>query len=118
MLIGAAGPLSNMAMAVGLALLAHSPLVAPATMAWKVLEFGVTINLLLAFFNLIPVPPLDGSKVVTGLLPRGLAIRYEHLERYGMFLFVILIMTGVAAYVVVPPMALMLYVLGFGGFPS
>jgi Zn-dependent protease len=113
-LISAAGPLSNMAMAVLLAGLAHSPLVLKETMAWDVLVFGVLINLILAFFNLIPVPPLDGSKIVMGLLSRDLALKYEGLERYGMLLFVILIMTGVAGYLVIPPVAFALYLLGFG----
>ncbi len=114
MLIGAAGPLSNMLMALVLAGLAQSPLAEPGTMAYTVLFYGVLLNLVLASFNLIPVPPLDGSKIVMGLLSRELAIKYEGLERYGMILFVILIVSGVARYVIGPPVILGLYLLGFG----
>jgi Zn-dependent protease len=113
MLIGAAGPLSNMLMAIGLSGLAHSPFVLPGTVAYEVLFYGVLINLVLAFFNLIPIPPLDGSKIIMGLLSRDLALKYEGLERYGMLLFVILIVTGVAGYFVGPPVLLGLYLLGF-----
>ncbi|RKY58326.1 MAG: site-2 protease family protein [Candidatus Latescibacterota bacterium] len=52
------------------------------------LYFGLYINLVLAFFNLIPVPPLDGSKVLVGLLPPEPAYRYTQLERYGPFVLI------------------------------
>jgi len=52
------------------------------------LYFGLYINLVLAFFNLIPVPPLDGSKVLVGLLPPEPAYRYAQLERYGPFVLI------------------------------
>ena len=114
LLVSLAGPLSNFAMAVGIAGLAHSPLVAKGTMAWGVLEFGVFINLLLMLFNLIPVPPLDGSKILTAILPRELAVRFESLERYGMILFMILIVSGVAGLIIDYPLTYMMYLLGFG----
>lgn len=46
--------------------------------------YGILINLILAFFNLIPIPPLDGSHVLFHLLPRGLAIRYQQAGQYGL----------------------------------
>lgn len=46
--------------------------------------YGILINLILAFFNLIPIPPLDGSHVVFHLLPRDLALRYRAMGRYGL----------------------------------
>ena len=53
------------------------------------------MNMILVAFNLLPVPPLDGSRVVAYLLPPDLAYSYEKLERYGMFLIMLLLMTGV-----------------------
>ena len=50
------------------------------------LDYAIFINLILAFFNLIPIPPLDGSHVVAHALPRGLADRYRELGRYGLFI--------------------------------
>ena len=81
--------------------------------AFKVLFIGVLLNLVLATFNLIPIPPLDGSKIVMGLLSRELAVKYEGLGRYGMILFVILIVTRVAGYIIWPPVLLGLHFLGF-----
>lgn len=57
-------------------------------LAQRMMFWGIWLNLLLAFFNLIPIPPLDGSHVLYHLLPPGLALRYRALARYG---FVILL---------------------------
>jgi Zn-dependent protease len=56
--------------------------------------FGITINLLLAVFNLIPIPPLDGSHVVKHLLPRTWAVRYERLAAFGFIILMLLVMFG------------------------
>lgn len=53
--------------------------------------FGLYLNLILAFFNLIPIPPLDGSHVVYQLLPRDLAVRYRDMGRYGIGILMMLI---------------------------
>ena len=53
------------------------------------------INLLLAFFNLIPVPPLDGGNVMLGLLPPSLAAAYSQLRNYGFIILYALMFTGV-----------------------
>ena len=55
--------------------------------------FGVTLNLLLAAFNLIPIPPLDGSHVVTHLLPPSWAVAYQRFGRFGLLLLILLIQT-------------------------
>jgi Zn-dependent protease len=54
-------------------------------------SFGLLINLILAFFNLIPIPPLDGSHVVFHLLPRHLAMKYRDLGRYGIGILMLLL---------------------------
>lgn len=58
----------------------------------KVLFFAIFINVILAFFNLIPVPPLDGSKIVGGLLPDRYAEKWYGLERYGFLVLIGVVM--------------------------
>lgn len=112
MLVGLAGPASNVIMALAFTALAHSPLVTQETVAWNALFFGTIVNLVLAFFNLIPIPPLDGSRIVAGLLPRELAAKYAGLGRYGMIFFMILMWTGVIRYLVIPPLVLAYWLFG------
>ncbi len=63
---------------------------------------GVSVNYTLAWFNLMPVPPLDGSKILWGVLPADLGYRYMQLERYGMVILMLLLLTGVFGYVLFP----------------
>ena len=56
--------------------------------------YAVQINLLLAFFNLIPVPPLDGGNVMIGLLPPRMAAAYSALRNYGFLILYALMLTG------------------------
>ena len=67
---------------------------------------GIFINAVLMMLNLLPIPPLDGSKVVEGLLPVRQAIAYNKLGRYGFFILIALMMTGVLGYVLWPMIAL------------
>lgn len=63
---------------------------------------AIGINLGLAWFNLMPIPPLDGSKMLWTALPAEAGRMYMELERYGMILVLLLVMTGVFRYVLVP----------------
>jgi Zn-dependent protease len=67
-----------------------------------ILRAGVTLNLVLGIFNLLPVPPLDGSNIVAGLLPLRLARQYLDIGRWGMFIILLLIVTGALQYVLLP----------------
>jgi Zn-dependent protease len=61
----------------------------------QILYLTIVINVILAIFNLIPIPPLDGSGVVTGLISQEAADKYEQIRPYGFFILILLIMTGV-----------------------
>ena len=94
LLVAAAGPLSNVVQAAVFAL----PLwVAPAAFdSWppfvqQLISSGITLNILLATFNMIPVPPLDGHKILTGLLPNFWYGILAPLERYGFTILLILL---------------------------
>jgi len=63
---------------------------------------SVQINIGLAVFNLIPIPPLDGSTVLVGLLPPDLAYSYQKIERYGFIIILVLVFTGVTGRIIVP----------------
>lgn len=97
-IVAAAGPISNVVIAVVVSLIIRSHVAAPAN---DLLFVIVVVNVMLFFFNLIPIPPLDGSKVLSSLLPSGLAHSYgnlrDQLERnpfagMGVILLVVLVM--------------------------
>jgi Zn-dependent protease len=91
-LVGAAGPLANVAIAIALsallAIFVHTGLLVRSSRATEVLAIGICVNVVLAIFNLIPIPPLDGSRVVQYFLSgEGLRI-YRGLEQLGLFIVV------------------------------
>lgn len=97
LLVSAAGILANFGLAIISALLFHFLVNIPATpqLVLNLLKFAVTINLLLGVFNLFPIPPLDGSKILLSQLPYNLAREYEKVERYGFIILLVLLTTGV-----------------------
>lgn len=90
-MVSIAGILSNLGLAVVAAVLFHIFNDSQASeLLIQLLYFTVNINLLLAVFNLIPIPPLDGSKVLLSQLPYNLAREYQKLESYGFILLLLL----------------------------
>ena len=63
---------------------------------------GVSCNIVLMALNLIPIPPLDGGRIVTGLLPPGMAWQYSRIEPYGMWILFALILTGTLSFFMRP----------------
>jgi Zn-dependent protease len=105
MIVAAAGPISNLAQAVvaGMLFQALSASGGVSGLLPLVLAQYVQINLLLAFFNLVPIPPLDGGNVLAGLLPERGAVILDGLRQWGFILLYALMLTGVLSQLILPP---------------
>jgi Zn-dependent protease len=110
-LVAAAGPASNLVLAVVAALLLSALPVSPVILGEpnvsaplaSLLSLGVQLNLLLAVFNMLPIPPLDGGNVLSGLLPKNLAMRFDQIRPYGFLLLYALMFTNGFQYFVLQP---------------
>jgi len=107
MFIAAAGPASNLLMAVGAAAVlwiisGGPPLESAQGFAGRILMAFIQLNLLLAVFNMIPVPPLDGGNVLAGLVSGPMADALDRVRPYGIFILYALMFLGVFSSVVYP----------------
>ena len=103
-LVAAAGPVANLFMAVGWALLLRlGTSLGDSGMALVYMGVaGITINAILMMLNLLPLPPLDGGRVLTGLLPGPWAYKFSRIEPYGFFILIGLLVTGVLGIILWP----------------
>ena len=100
MLVAAAGPASNLVLAVIAAVLVRVVPVGPVSAAF---ETAVYLNVLLAVFNMVPVPPLDGGNVLSGLLTGSMAETFDKLRPYGFLILYGLMLSGILWTIVSPP---------------
>lgn len=98
------GPVSNIIAAFVLSVILRFHLLPLDAAFYQLFLICIRLNLVVAFFNLIPVPPLDGSHVLSSLLPYELARRYDSFaSRYGFFLLILLLITGLAGAIIRHP---------------
>jgi Zn-dependent protease len=106
MWVSIAGPASNffLAFVFAVVLKAMPPIPQGSffSPAWDMISLMVQVNVGLAVFNLIPIPPLDGSHILMGMLPHEAAQSYSRIERYGFIILLVLIFSGVVNIVIFP----------------
>ena len=107
-LVTAAGPASNLIIAV----VAAAAMAAGAMSGGRWLDLlvyeALTLNVLLAVFNMLPIPPLDGGQILMALLPRSVAAQMGFLYQYGFLILMGLLVAGVLGYLIAPPYYLIL----------
>jgi Zn-dependent protease len=96
MLVAIAGPLVNIALAFAIAQVLKSSMFPDYTTP---LKWAFEMNLILAVFNMIPIPPLDGSRVVSGMLPNRAAYEYNRLEKWGIVIVLVALNFGLLDFI-------------------
>ena len=105
MWVALAGPASNLVMAIIWAIILGLFKSSGASYALFVIgmaQVGIMINLVLMLLNLLPIPPLDGGRVAVSLLPSPWSYKLASLERYGMFILIFLIVSGLLSAILLP----------------
>ena len=104
MIIAAAGPISNLLQAFILAGLFRAIYpVGAAELIPSILKYAIQMNLTLAFFNLIPVPPLEGGNVLAGLVPESAARVLDQVRQFGFIALYALMLSGILEQLIMPP---------------
>ena len=112
--VALAGPATNLVLAIVSAVMSKVVWVVAQTLPYSALGeailvplnhtliASVWINLVLCIFNFLPIPPLDGSRILAGVLPPALARSYISIEKYGFILLIILALSGVLSKMIIP----------------
>ena len=106
--VALAGPGANIVMAICWLFVMIIAIKMNITVLIEMGRVGILVNCVLAVFNLLPIPPLDGSRVISALLPNRLAYQYNQLEQYGLYILLGLMFLGGFNYLVRPWVELML----------
>lgn len=118
-LVALAGPAANLVMALLWSLLKIGLLLARVQDGFllQMADTGIVINLVLFAFNLFPLPPLDGGRIMTSLLPANLAYKFGQIERYGFFIVLGLVYLGLTTYWMRPVMHLGRWIINLFIYP-
>ena len=106
--VALAGPIANIVMAICWLFIMIIAINMNITALIEMGRVGILVNCVLAVFNLLPIPPLDGSRVISALLPNRLAYQYNQLEQYGLYILLGLMFLGGFNYLVRPWVELIL----------
>ena len=113
-LIALAGPVSNFVLAILLSLIFRVLPLTPATAVFGLFIYlTVTYNIILGVFNLIPIHPLDGFKIVNGVLPPHLSLQWQQTAQFGVFILLFLVITRTTGMLIDPVINFFLTILGF-----
>ena len=102
-LVTAAGPTSNLLIAFAAAAAMHAGAMSRGDWVDVLVYETLTLNVLLAVFNMLPIPPLDGGQILMALLPPRVAMKLGFLYQYGFLILMALLVTGVLGYLIGPP---------------
>lgn len=119
-IVGAAGPLANLVMGIiwcvvvriGAPIYESAPAIGFPIVLMGIA--GIYINTMLMVLNLVPIPPLDGGRVVSGILPREMARSYDKIERFGFIIVTLLLVTRILSVIIAIPASIVISMLALG----